>query len=244
MRTEKGPLESASWRSPGMWSRLLQSSERCGNPKGAGGWASGRWGNGASIDSSLGFSVTCSCDGCWKLKAAVGFRVFCLVQWRNKNAKACSLADMKNQEEIEGSGGRADNCRSKAPEKVRGWEKQPAGQNCVWEAVLESRRKEVWSILKVLDMRVFWREGKYSSFHWREVKCMDPLAEFGDTPPPHTHAPCIDMLSAWGTQQVHNLFLETKHDPGSRGQLPPTVKYYDESWCFQVWGGGKGDRNL
>lgn len=52
---------------------------------------------------------------------------------------------------------------------------------------------------------------------------------WGQPPPPHTHAPCTDMVSAWGTQQVHNLFLETKHDPGSRGQLPPTVKYYDDS---------------
>ena len=38
--------------------------------------------------------------------------------------------------------------------------------------------------MKVLDMIVFWREEKYSSFHWREVKFMDPLAEFGDN---HTH---------------------------------------------------------
>ena len=70
---------------------------------------------------------------------------------------------------------------------LRRWEggrSNPQARTVLWEAVLESRRKEVWSILKVLDMRVFWREGKYSSFHWREVKFMDPLAEFGDT---HTH---------------------------------------------------------
>ena len=53
------------------------------------------------------------------------------------------MADMENQEETEGSGGRADNCRSKAPEKVRGWEKQPAGQNCALRGCSGKQEKRV-----------------------------------------------------------------------------------------------------
>lgn len=57
------------------------------------------------------------------------------------------MADRKNQEEIEGSEGKADNCRSKAPEKVRG-----AGD--------AARRPEL------CFERLFWRQEKRGMVHF------------------------------------------------------------------------------
>ena len=97
------------------------------------------------------------------------------------------MADRKNQEEIEGSEGKADNCRSKAPEKVRGWEIQPAGQNCALRGC--SGRQEIRGMVHFEgsghDSILEGRKVFFLSLEGSEI--YGPFSRIWGQPHTHTH---------------------------------------------------------